>query len=315
MSCNFPLKGFFTGNFTEKGAQELIISRQNTDLLSVADAVKLGYKIGPAAPLLDVNGVPFLSDPVDIPCGKCLGCKMDFAKNWTTRAVLEMQDHKFNYFLTLTFDDSNCPPAISKRDLQLFFKRLRRQGVDFRYFACGEYGERHGRPHYHAILFMDKPLHLSPIGINVFHSPEIAKAWSFGLHSLSFSQSACCAYVAGYVLKKQKDPRIYPEESAPFILMSRRPGLGRNYFESHDLLSSLKVYGSFGKKSSSRALPRYFKSLLGDEYKALKALNEEASDRTRQLNKCVSGETSPDAIGFYFDDLIRESLKDERKKL
>lgn len=315
MSCNFPLKGFYTGNTTEKGAAELIISRQSTDLLSVADAAKMGYRVSPAAPLVDVNGVAFISDPVDIPCGHCFGCKMDFAKNWTTRAVLEMQDHKYNYFLTLTFDDEHCPDAISKRDLQLFFKRLRRAGVDFRYFACGEYGENTNRPHYHALLFMDSPLHLSLIGINVFHSPEISKAWPFGLHSISFSEPGCCAYVAGYVIKKQRDPRVYPEESAPFILMSRRPGLGRHYFDSHDLISSLKVYGSFGKKTSSRALPRYFKNLLGDEYKALEALNKEAAHRTKQLNKCVAGESSPESVGFYFDDLIKESQKEERKKI
>lgn len=315
MSCNFPLKGFYTGNLTEKGAQELIISRQGTDLLSVADAAKMGYSVSPSAPLVDINGVAFLSDPVDIPCGNCFGCKMDFAKNWTTRAVLEMQDHKYNYFVTLTFDDEHRPDAISKRDLQLFFKRLRRSGVDFRYFACGEYGETTNRPHYHMILFMDSPLHLDPIGINAFHSEEISDAWSFGLHSVSFAEPGCVAYVAGYVVKKQKDPRIYPDGEAPFILMSRRPGLGRHYFDDHDLLSTCKVYGSFGGKVTSRALPRYFKNLLGDEYKALSSLHKIAAVRQSDLNSCVAGTALPDAKGFYFDDLIKASLQDERKKL
>ena len=314
MSCNFPLKGFWTGGYTESGANELIISKQPNDLLSLQDVAKMGYTVHPGAPLVEIGGQAFLSDPVRIPCGHCFGCKMDIAKTWTTRLVLEMQGHKYNYFVTLTYDDEHCPDRVSKVEFQKFMKRFRKRygHSSVRFFACGEYGSETKRPHYHAILMLDYPLDLSAIGVNVFHSAEIADTWKLGLHSVSFAEPACAAYVAGYVVKKQRNPDA---DLQPFILMSRRPGLGREYFDSHDLLSTLKVYGNFGSKSSSAPLPRYFKTLLGDEYKALASLNKLAAIRQDDLNSSIAGTASPDAKGFYFDDLIKASLEAERKKL
>lgn len=314
MSCNFPLKGFWTGGYTESGAKELIISKQSNDLLSVQSAAKLGFNIHPGAPLVESFGQAFLSDPVRIPCGHCFGCKMDIAKVWTTRIVLEMQSHRYNYFVTLTYDDEHLPEKVSKDEFQRFMKRFRKRFRHdcVRFFGCGEYGSETKRPHYHLILMLDYPLDLSPIGVNVFHSSELCDAWKLGLHSVSVAESACAAYVAGYVVKKQRDPDAAYQ---PFILMSRRPGLGRAYFDSHDLLSTLKVYGNFGSKKSFAPLPRYFKNLLGDEYKALSELNKLASIRQSDLNSCLAGTASPDAKGFFFDDLIRASLEAERRKI
>lgn len=63
--------------------------------------------------------------------------------------------------LTLTYDTGHLPQngSLVKKDLTDFWKRLRyrlrrdKKVTDLKYFACGEYGDNYGRPHYHAILF------------------------------------------------------------------------------------------------------------------------------------------------------------------
>ncbi len=100
-----------------------------------------------------------------IPCGRCDGCQADRARKWADRLILENQMHQDAWFVTLTFNDEwlpkMCGPTkwsdmftVRKEHIQKFMKRLRKE-VDFplRYFACGEYGGKHLRPHYHLIIF------------------------------------------------------------------------------------------------------------------------------------------------------------------
>lgn len=70
--------------------------------------------------------------------------------------------------------------------LQKFFKRLRKKfGEGIRYFACGEYGSKNGRPHYHALLFnfdfTDKKLwQVNKNGTKYFVSDALSKLWTAG---------------------------------------------------------------------------------------------------------------------------------------
>lgn len=130
---------------------------------------------------------------IDIPCGQCTGCRMDYAREWANRLMLELESYKDDldscHFITLTISDDHIDSigdeqsskrgeipslhvlrpvvdpdtglvtawshSLCKRDLQLFLKRLRRQHPDdrIRFFACGEYGSDSARPHYHLIVF------------------------------------------------------------------------------------------------------------------------------------------------------------------
>ena len=96
-------------------------------------------------------------DGLDVPCGKCMACRMTRRKEWSLRMLHELKYHNDASFVTLTYDDNHVPDCQSlvKADLQKFFKRLRKLIAPrkIRYFACGEYGRRTGRPHYHAILY------------------------------------------------------------------------------------------------------------------------------------------------------------------
>lgn len=158
-------------------------------------------------------------------CGSCIGCRMTRARDWTLRARLELSEHDESCWCTLTYDDGHVPVTLSKRDCQLYLKRLRKRVGRFRYLLCGEYGERTFRPHYHALLF----------GVSVLDR-AVATEWRHGFARSDRLNPACIAYVCGYVSKKigereakcervSVDGEVYVYQP-PFLLCSRRPGIG-----------------------------------------------------------------------------------------
>ena len=157
------------------------------------------------------------------PCGSCLDCRIDRRRVWTTRLVLESLEHKNVSYVTLTYNDENLPENgyLKKNELQDFFKRLRYYSPDvkLRYFACGEYGERSFRPHYHAIIFGLDP---------VLGHDRVCDSWNKGFVKCVPATLEAMKYVAGYVTKKLI--HTTGEVSAPpeFILSSRRPGIAYN---------------------------------------------------------------------------------------
>lgn len=202
-----------------------------------------------------------------LPCGKCTGCAQAQAKAWALRCRLELQQHDNAAFTTLTYDDQHVPITLSKRHLQLALKRLRksldefRPGRTLRFFASGEYGERTGRPHYHAILY----------GLDAAADAHlIDNAWGLGHTRTDTVTPARIAYVAGYTAKKAnwhqqaKEERVDPETGEvytwqpPFIQMSRggRAGHGiGGHARQH--VNSWRLYAiSDGHKMP---VPRYYK--------------------------------------------------------
>lgn len=119
------------------------------------------------------------------PCGQCHHCRQTRRRQKTTRLMLEGAMHEHILFVTLTYMDEFLPTetfdpntgqvfshpdgVLEKRALQLFLKRLRKKfpPKTIRYFACGEYGDKNLRPHYHALLF----------GVDIKHSDKIIDAW------------------------------------------------------------------------------------------------------------------------------------------
>ena len=125
-------------------------------------------------------------DGLLVPCGSCISCRIAKRREWSLRLLHELSYHDDAVFLTLTYDDAHVPPNMSlrKRDLQLFMKRLRikldRLGIEhcIKYFACGEYGTRTKRPHYHLLLwnFPDNNKQHFPNVTSVLHFIE--ECWS-----------------------------------------------------------------------------------------------------------------------------------------
>ena len=216
-----------------------------------------------------------LGDIVPVPCGKCVGCRLDRSKRWADRMLLEFErpagslPPRSAIFVTLTYDDAHVSKVrcrdnqyrdnLCLKDTQDYHKRLRKyfSGRPLRYFLAGEYGDQTFRPHYHEILFglslFDLP-DAVPFGAGeqpgtvYYVSPTLADIWSNGHVLISEVNYKTFAYVSRYVLKKQFDSDdgqlVYRGRKPPFVLMSRRPGLGLSYFASDDLDTTAVFDGS-----------------------------------------------------------------------
>lgn len=154
------------------------------------------------------------------PCGQCLGCRADQALQWSIRCLHEASLYEQNSFLTLTFDDDHVTDVLSKKPLQDFFKRFRRDGTPLRYFACGEYGGLTHRPHYHVLVFGHDFLERGK-------REKLERNWSNGFVSVDPVELASVMYVCGYTQKKVED------KNASWATMSRDPGIGRDYLAQY----------------------------------------------------------------------------------
>ena len=134
-----------------------------------------------------LKGAP-LKGLFEVPCGQCEQCKTQKVNDWSFRLLEEAKETfrqgGFILFDTLTYDDKHVPNVgkvlfqlgefsldvsssicdmlcNSKRDVQLFAKRLRAEYKSpFRYYLVSEYGndDRYThRPHYHALFFFPSP--------------------------------------------------------------------------------------------------------------------------------------------------------------
>ena len=199
-----------------------------------------------------------------VPCGRCIGCRLDYSRQWAVRCMKEVEQYKDNWFLTLDYDDDHLPigskgvPTLVPDDVSDFMKALRqklKREYDFvgvRFFACGEYGDHSLRPHIHIIL-INCPLpdlqerHPIPVdgktkmikqydtnGEQLLYSPLVGSCWKKGRSPLGQVTFESCAYVSRYIVKKQygegaKEYKICGVE-APFVRMSRNPGIGYQWF-------------------------------------------------------------------------------------
>ena len=213
-----------------------------------------------------------------VPCGHCLACRLAKRQEWVTRLICEYEYWDKAAFITLTYDDDHLPISPSgestllKRDVQLFFKRLRKYFFPLKicYFCCGEYsGANTKRPHYHAIVF----------GLDFFQLRFFLKdIWQCGRVSSDPVSVEDMRYVAGYVekklygeLAKEEYRYLYSEpievggrsrkvfsRFPPFSLCSN--GIGKRYALDH----RDELMRDFGVMFRGRNLgfPRYFRKVL-----------------------------------------------------
>lgn len=171
-----------------------------------------------------------------VPCGQCIPCLINKKRNWTSRLIQESLCHPFWYFVTLTYDEKNVQyvnldktdPTLVPSDLNKFLRTLRNtrrktQNGSFRYYACGEYGDRTHRPHYHAIIYSD--VAVSP--------DEIQESWDKGFTAVAPGTLERAAYTCGYVTKKlnRKDSPNLRGRHPEFAVQSRNPGIAAPFAE------------------------------------------------------------------------------------
>lgn len=190
---------------------------------------------------------------MSIPCSQCIGCRMEYGRQWAMRCVKEAESHASNCFVTLTYNGDRDFTSLDKRDLVLFMKKIRNNyGNGIRFFAAGEYTQAF-RPHFHVLFFgldfADKvPFKKSPSGEMLYRSDGLEKLWTAGYSSIGAVTFESAGYVAKYALKKVtgvvandvfrstiEDFGLVPE----FVQMSRGSkklgtgGIGRAWFEKY----------------------------------------------------------------------------------
>lgn len=257
MSCYHPLKGFPIG-LTNSGKTQYKIVPYSVDHVELRN----GKWVPIDCHMRSDAATKAVWDYIQIPCGKCVGCRLDYSRQWAYRCMLELEYHSSAYFVTLTYDEAHLPvvqseggpvASLRKRDFQLFMKRLRKRfGEGIRFFAAGEYGSETFRPHYHAIIFGldldDLTIYKrSSIGYNYFNSKKLQDVWSvrnssgelepIGYAVVGSVTWETAAYTARYVMKKLSGPEasFYEDNGIepPFSLMSRRPGIAYQWYVDH----------------------------------------------------------------------------------
>lgn len=225
---------------------------------------------------------------VSLPCGRCIGCRLERARQWAVRVMHEAKMHDESCFVTLTYDEAHLPKdgSLSVEHCQLFLKRLRsRLGKQrIRFFLCGEYGDKLGRPHYHAILFgwtpPDRVLIKGSGELSLWTSSLLSETWGHGFASFGQVSFDSAAYVANYATKKvvgEKAAQHYRGRRPEFLLMSRRPGIGRPWFDAYgsDVFPSDEVI----VRGVQCRPPRYYDNLLAVKDPDLLARLKEKRER------------------------------------
>lgn len=236
----------------------------------------LGYRAripgasGKRAIVFNVNE-GFADMTVNVPCGQCVGCRLERSRQWAIRCMHEASMHEQNCFITLTFDNENLDPegSLRKEDFQKFMKRLRkRTGAAVRYYHCGEYGSKLSRPHHHACLFgydfPDRYLFIQREGVALYRSPLLESLWPFGISSVGEVTFESAAYVARYIMKKQLGKgaeEFYRGKIPEYTTMSRRPGIGSSWYEKFkdDVYPSDEVFVRRGVRCKP---PKYYDALF-----------------------------------------------------
>ncbi len=246
-------------------------------------------------------------DGLQLPCGRCIGCRLERSRQWAVRCMHEASLWEDNCFITLTYNDQNLPPSESLHlpHFQMFMKRLRKHytGKKIRFYHCGEYAEREkpgglymdliGRPHYHALLFNldfpDKTYWKTENGNKLYISDTLTKLWGMGhclIGSLTFESAA---YVARYVLKKKTGPPApdhYKGRDPEYTTMSRRKGIGLKWLEKFhtDVYPHDFVIVRGNKSKPPRFYDKFLESSDPDMLENLKLARSKRADKTYMLN-------------------------------
>lgn len=178
-----------------------------------------------------------------VPCGRCIGCRLERARQWAVRCMHESLLHEENCFVTLTYGPEDVPENGSLRpdDFVGFMKRLRWHcGNGIRFFQCGEYGDTLGRPHHHALLFnwsfKDRKFYKDSNGKRLYESKQLNELWGYGDCLIGDVTFESAGYIARYTSKKvigEGAEKHYGGRVPEYLTMSRRPGIGRGFVEEY----------------------------------------------------------------------------------
>lgn len=253
MPCFVPLEGWRSRVRTASGKRSIVFN--------------------PKDGLLDM--------PISVACGQCIGCKLERSRVWAVRATHEASLYDDNCFITLTYSDDNVPlgNTLVRKDFQDFMKRLRRRvgRENIRLIYCGEYGDKYGRPHYHACLFNydfpDKiPYSQNANGDVVYMSPLLDDLWQAGISQIGTVTFQSAAYVARYCVKKitgdmakshyewvSPDGEVF-NRVPEFFQPSLKPGIGKGWYDRFGE-TDIFAWDEMIVNGKKMKVPRYYEGL------------------------------------------------------
>jgi len=274
---------------------------------------------------------------ITIPCGRCIGCRLERSRQWAIRCINEAQLHEENAFITLTYNDEkivygkNETGTLVPADLQLFWKRLRKEldknGKRIRYFACGEYGDTTNRPHYHACLFGydfpdKKPYSKNENGDILYSTDMLTNIWGNGLcytGSVSFESAAYVArYIMGKKLGREKDYYNINGIQPEFVTMSRRPGIGSKWYDKYKndvITNDIQIV-----RGHETRPPKFYDKLLEKEnpeqYKVNKTKRLEYQFKSRsEIMTILKTKSKTISLSHYKNNLIKNKEKVKIQKI
>lgn len=285
-----------------------------------------------------------------IPCRTCIGCRLDYSRDWANRGYLEAKKGEHNYFITLTYDDEHKPFSdtmisengitytdleknwngyLEKRHFESFLHDIRQKfkrkynHTGIKFLGCGEYGGKTNRPHYHIILFN------APFPSETFYNSKfinqniywqnslIEEVWRYGISNITLATWDTIAYTARYVTKKiygthSKEEYASKGQTPEFIRMSR--GIGKDYYEQNKerIWKNDEIIIKNTNGAISTKPPKYYTRLLEKE-------NKEASDNLKKNRQKLADQNQKvldqTFTGGRLERLrIKESTHEEKHK-
>ncbi len=221
MTCFYPLHGWRSRKKSKNGKYGIVFQRRD------------GWS----------------DKPKTVPCGQCIGCRLENSRQWAVRCVHEASLYDDNCFLTLTYNDDHIPinGSLNLSDFQKFMKKLRKKfrGQKIRFYHCGEYGDLSGRPHYHALLFNfdfpDKKHYKTKNGHRLYKSEICDQLWSHPVTKVNMGDALIgnltfqsAAYCSRYIMKKITGEMAfdhYGDLLPEYTTMSRKNGIGHDWLK------------------------------------------------------------------------------------
>lgn len=271
----------------------------------------------------------YVDQKIEVPCGKCIGCRLKRSLDWAIRCMHESTLWEQNTYITLTYDEKHCPGSVSVSDVQKFIKRLRKYYAPrkIRYFAGAEYGSKTQRPHYHLLLFncdfTDKRPVPSDQNNQLYVSQILTDIWGKGSTTIGDVTQQSCQYVAKYVVKKisgDMAKRKYGNKNPEFGLMSRKPGIGQKWIEENyndvypnDILITKnykiarppKYYDKYYEKITQKNCEIFFTKTYSPEYNKITQNRCEKGSAIRRHRKergsypCITARIKEAQIALY----------------
>lgn len=270
---------------------------------------------------------------LEVPCGKCFACQSNRRRDWHMRIKYELLHRVCSYTVTLTYDNDHLPrQVLFKREVlessfvgikeldhveeemfmdsvgfwyhpydithvQKFFKRLRKDGLQFRYFGVAEYGGKTARPHYHIIFFFDK--YISKINFQT----KVVHHWPYGCQIVvDETNDNCIGYTLKYCLKFYN-----VQQPGPKIFLSKRPFIGDGYL-SEETINYLRTHPGDVVQTvcGKQRLPRLIRNKVYDD--DMKERNVELIQEGIELIQDSQTRISS-SLGLCLDE-YRKRLKD-----